>query len=37
MSEMPNQNSENNGVNRHPTTVRTKWSKNVNKLVMDKK
>ena len=54
MSEMSNQNSENNGVNRagpvgkgsspgrcslvrqqgpgrHPTTVRTKWSKNVNK------
>ena len=58
MSEMPNQNSENNGVNRagpvgegsspgrcslvrqqgpgrHPTTVRTKWSKNVNKIVME--
>ena len=55
---MPNQNSENNGVNRagpvgkgsspsrcslvrqrgpgrHPTTVRTKWSKNVNKIVME--
>ena len=58
MSEMSNQNSENNGVNRagpvgegsspsrcslvrqwghgrHPTTVRTKWSRNVNKIVMD--
>ena len=58
MSEMSNQNSENNGVNRagpvgkgsspgrcslvrqqgpgrHPTTVRTKWSKNVNKIVME--
>ena len=55
---MPDQNSENNGVNRagpvgkgsspsrcslvrqrgpgrHPTTVRTKWSKNVNKIVME--
>ena len=58
MSEMSNQNSENNSVNRagsveegsspgrcslvrqwgpgrHPTTIRTKWSKNVNKIVMD--
>ena len=58
MSEMSNQNSENNGVNRarpleegsspgrcslvrqrgpsrHPTTVRTKWSKYVNKIVME--
>ena len=58
MSEMSNQNSENNGVNRaapvgegsspgrcslvpqrgpsrHPTTLRTKWSKNVNKIVME--
>ena len=58
MSEMSNQNSENNGVNRagsvgedssagrcflvrqrrlgrHPTIVRTKWSKNVNKTVME--
>ena len=57
MSEISNQNSENNGVNkagpvgevpspdrcslvqqrgpgRHPTTVRKKWSKNVNKIVM---
>ena len=57
MSEMSNQNSENNGINSaglggegtssgmcslveqwepgcHPTTVRTKWSKNVNKIVM---
>ena len=58
MSEMSNQNSENNVVNRagpveegslpgryslvgqqgpscHPTTVRTKWSENVNKIVME--
>ena len=58
MSEMPNQNYENNGVNRtgtvgesfspgrcslvrqrgpgrHPTTVRTNWFKNVNKIVME--
>ena len=58
MSEMSNQNSENNSVNRagplgegsspgrcslvrqrgpgrHPSTVRTKWSKNVNKIVME--
>ena len=58
MSEMSNQNSENNSVNRagsveegsspgrcslvrqwgpgrHPTTIRTKWSKNVNKIVME--
>ena len=58
MSVMPNQNSENNSVNRpgpvgkgsspgrcslvrhrrprrHPTTVGTKWSKNVNKIVME--
>ena len=58
MSEMSNQNSENNSTNRagpvregsspgrcslvrlrgpdrHPTTVRTKWSKNVNKIVME--
>ena len=58
MSEMSNQNSENNGVNRagpvgggslpgrcslvrqrglgyHPTTVRTKWSKNKNNIVME--
>ena len=57
-SEISNQNSENNGVNRarpigegtspsrrslvrqwgpsrHPTTVRTKWSKNVNKIVIN--
>ena len=58
MSEMSNQNSENNGVNRtgpvgegssprrcslvrqrepgrYHTTVRTKWSKNVNKIAME--
>ena len=58
MSEMSNQNSENNGINRagpvgegssasrcslvrqrgpgrHPTTVRTKWSKIVNMIVME--
>ena len=58
MSEMSNQNSENNGVNRagpvgegsspgrcslvrqrrpirHPATVRTKWSKDMNKIVME--
>ena len=58
MSEISNQNSENNSVNRagpvgegsspgrcslvrqrgpgrHPTTVRTKWSKNVSKIVME--
>ena len=58
MSEMSNQNSKNNSVNRagpvgegnspsrcsvlrqqgagrHPTTVRTKWSKNVKKIVME--
>ena len=58
MSEMSNQNSDNNDVNRvepvgegssparsylvrqgrpdrHPTNVRTKWSKNVNKIVME--
>ena len=58
MSEMSNQNSENNDVNRagpvgevfsphrcslvrqrgsgrHPTTVRSSWSKNVNKIVME--
>ena len=58
MSEISNQNSENNGVNRagpvgegsslgrcslvqqrrsgrNPTTVRTKWSKNGNKIVME--
>ena len=58
MSKMPNQNSENDGVNRagpveegsspgrcslvrqrgpsgHPTTVRTKRSKSVNKIVME--
>ena len=56
MSEMSNQNSENNSINktgpvgegsspgrcflvrqwgpgRHPTTVRTKWSKNMDKIV----
>ena len=58
MSEMSNQNSENNDVNRagpvgessspgrcslvrqrrpdrHPTTARTKWSKKVNKTVIE--
>ena len=58
MSEIPNQNSENDSVNGagpveegsspgrwslvrqqelsvHPTTVRTKWSKGVNKIVME--
>ena len=58
MSEISNQNSENNGVNRagpvgedslldrrslvqqcgpgrNPATVRTKWSKNGNKIVME--
>ena len=58
MSEMSNQNSENNGIKRagpvvegsspgrctlvrqwepgrDPTTVRTKWPKNINKIVME--